>query len=298
MRLKSDLILLLTAFIWGSSFAAQRVAAENLGPFLFNGLRFMVGAAVLLPLVRFRPRITRSHLPWVGLTGSVLFLASLLQQVGMQYTTAGNAGFITSLYVVLVPVLLLVVLRQPVAWVTWAAALVATLGALLLSTGGEFRVNPGDALELAGALAWAGHVILVGWLARRVDVLSFVIGQNLVSGLLNLVCAGAWDMATLPGLQTAGWTVLFTGVFSIGAGFALQAQGQKHAPASDAALILSLEAVFAAVFGFLLLDERLAPLQLLGCGLILAAILTVQLRPVPVVLPGEPAGLPLEPPAG
>ncbi len=285
MRLKSDLILLLAAFIWGSSFAAQRVAAEHLGPFLFNGLRFLVGAAVLFPLVRFQPRIARRNLPWVALAGSVLFLASFLQQVGMKYTTAGNAGFITGLYVVLVPLLLVIGLRQQVGWATWVAAMVATLGTLLLSTGGELRVNPGDALELAGALAWAVHVILVGWLARRVDVLSFVIGQNLISGLLNLVCAGMWDLPTLPGLLPAGWTVLFTGVFSIGAGFALQAQGQKHAPASDAALILSLEAVFAAVFGFLLLGERLAPLQLLGCGLILAAILTVQLRPAPVAPP-------------
>jgi len=287
MRLKSDLILLLTALIWGSSFAAQRVAAEHLGPFLFNGLRFLVGAAVLLPFVHFRPRIERHRLPWVVLAGSVLFLASVLQQAGMQYTTAGNAGFITGLYVVLVPLLLVIGLRQRVAGFTWLAAAVATLGTLLLSTGGEFKLNPGDALELIGALAWAVHVLLVGWLARRVDVLSFVIGQSLVSALLNLIFAGAFDLATLPGLQPAGWAVLYTGVFSIGAGFALQALGQKHAPASDAALILSLEAVFAALFGFLLLGERLAPLQLLGCSLIMAATFALQLRPAPEALSAE-----------
>jgi drug/metabolite transporter (DMT)-like permease len=225
----------------------------------------------------------------VGLAGSILFLASLLQQAGMQYTTAGNAGFITGLYVMLVPLLLVIGLRQRVAWSTWLAALGAALGTLLLCTGGEFRLNPGDALELVGALAWAGHVILVGWLARRMDVLAFVIGQTLVAALLNLAFAAVFDLATLPGLAPAGWAVLFTGVFSIGAGFALQAQGQKHAPASDAALILSLEAVFAAFFGFLLLGERLTLLQLTGCGLILAATLSVQLRPAVAPLSVEGA---------
>jgi drug/metabolite transporter (DMT)-like permease len=169
-----------------------------------------------------------------------------------------------------------------VSWVTWAAAGVAVFGALLLSTGGEFRLNPGDLLELIGALVWAVHVLLVGWLARRMDVLAFVIGQSLVCALLNLACAAAFDLATLPGLLSAGWTVLYTGVFSIGVGFALQGLGQRHAPAADAALILSLEAVFAAIFGFLLLGERLAPLQVIGCLLILGAILRVQFRPAQV----------------
>lgn len=278
MRLKSDLILLLVALIWGSAFAAQRVAADYLGPFLFNGLRFGVAVLVLLPLARFRLRIDRRMLPWVVVTGVVLFLASALQQVGIQWTTAGNAGFITGLYVVIVPLGLVVILRQPVGWPTWVAALAATLGTLLLSTGGQLTFNPGDLLELAGAFAWALHVVLVGWLARRMDVLAFVIGMDIVAGLLNLGLAGFTDGASLPGLIPAGWAVLYTGIFSIGVGYALQAVGQKHAPAADAALILSLEAVFAALFGFIFLGERLAPVQVAGCALILVAILWVQVR--------------------
>jgi drug/metabolite transporter (DMT)-like permease len=254
-----------------------------------------VGGLVLLPLVKFRPRIERRLLPWVALAGTVLFVASFLQQAGMQYTTAGNAGFITGLYVVLVPVLMVFFLRKRVTWVTWAAALVATIGTLLLSTGGEFKLNPGDALELLGAAAWAVHVLLVGWLARRVDVMSFVIGQNLVSALLNLVFAGFADLGTLPGLLPAGWAVLYTGIFSVGVGYFLQGVGQKHASPTDAALILSLESVFAVIFGFLFLNERLQPVQLLGCGLIMAAIVWIQLRPVDVVeepvaeLPSNPS---------
>ena len=280
-RLKSDFILLLVAFIWGSAFTAQRVAADHLGTFLFNALRFFVAVLVLLPMARFRVKVERGVLPWVVLAGSALFAASALQQAGMQYTTAGNAGFITGLYVVLVPLVMVIFLRQPVSQWTWAAALVATIGALLLSTGGELKLNPGDALELLGACVWAVHVLLVGWLARRTDVVSFVILQNLVSAVLNVIFSLFGDISTLPGLVPAAWAVLYTGVFSIGVGYALQAVGQRHAPPTDAALILSLEAVFAALFGYLFLNERLLPIQLVGCAMILAAIIQVQLRPVP-----------------
>ena len=280
MRLKSDFILLLVALIWGSAFAAQRVAADHLGPFLFNGVRFIIAVLVLLPMARFRLKVARGILPWVALAGIVLFTASALQQAGMQYTTAGNAGFITGLYVVLVPLVMVVFLRQPVSRWTWLAAGIATIGALLLSTGGEIKLNPGDALELAGAGAWAVHVLLVGWLARRTDVLSFVILQDLVSAVLNVVFSLFTDISTLPELLPAAWAVLYTGIFSIGIGYALQGIGQRHAPPADAAIILSLEAVFAALFGFMFLNERLLPVQVLGCFLILAAIIQVQLRPV------------------
>lgn len=281
-RIKSDFILVLVAVIWGSAFAAQRVAADHLGPFLFNALRFIVAVIVLLPVARFRLKVERGMLPWVALAGTALFTASALQQAGMQYTTAGNAGFITGLYVVLVPLVMVTFLHQRVSRLTWVAALIATIGALLLSTGGELKLNPGDLLELIGAGAWAVHVLLVGWLARRTDVLSFVILQNLVSAVLNVVFSLFTDISTLPGLLPAVWAVLYTGIFSIGVGYALQGIGQRHAPPTDAALILSLEAVFAALFGFLFLNERLLPIQLLGCGLILAAIVQVQLRPVSV----------------
>ena len=278
MRLKSDFILLLVAFIWGSAFAAQRVAADHLGPFIFNALRFFVAVIVLLPIARFRLKVERGILPWVVLAGTALFTASALQQAGMQYTTAGNAGFITGLYVVLVPLVMVIFLRQPVSRWTWVAALIATIGTLLLSTGGELKLNPGDLLELVGAGAWAVHVLLVGWLARRTNVLSFVILQNLVSAVLNVAFSLFTDISTLPGLLPAAWAVLYTGVFSIGVGYALQGMGQRHAPPTDAALILSLEAVFAALFGFFFLDERLLPIQILGCVMILAAIVQVQLR--------------------
>lgn len=280
MRLKADLTLLLVAAIWGSAFAAQRAVADQLGPFLFNGSRFLLAGLVLLPLVRFRLKLDRKKFIWVGVAGGLLCGGSVLQQAGLQWTTAGNAGFITGLYVVFVPLILRVILRQRARWTVWAAALLAAVGMFLLSAGGKLELAPGDGLELAGAGLWAAHVIVVGRAMQEMETLPFAIGQVLVAGALNLALGLGLEWRTLPGLATAWWAVAYVGIFSVAVGYTLQAAGQKHAPPPDAALILSLESVFAALFGFLLLGERLRPEQLLGCGLILGAILLAQFGPV------------------
>jgi drug/metabolite transporter (DMT)-like permease len=205
----------------------------------------------------------------------------VLQQAGLQWTTAGNAGFITGLYVVFVPVLMLVIWRQRMGWLIWVAALMAAFGIFLLSAGGRFELAPGDGFELAGAVLWAGHVVVVGKAMQRIDTLPFAIGQCLVAAALNLVLGLIFDWNTLPGLLPAWWTVAYVGIFSVAIAYTLQARGQKHAPPTDASLILSLESVFAALFGFLFLSENLRPEQLLGAGLILAAILISQFAPAP-----------------
>jgi drug/metabolite transporter (DMT)-like permease len=212
---------------------------------------------------------------------------SVLQQAGLHWTTAGNAGFITGLYVIFVPVLMLIIWRQRIGWMIWIAALMAAAGIFLLSAGGRFELAPGDGLELAGAVLWAGHVVVVGKAMQRMDTLPFAIGQCLVAGGLNLVLGLIFDWNTLPGLVPAWWTVAYVGIFSVGIAYTLQAQGQRHAPPTDAALILSLESVFAALFGFLLLKENLRPEQLVGAGLILAAILLSQFTPSAKTKPGE-----------
>jgi drug/metabolite transporter (DMT)-like permease len=280
-RLRADLILLLVAFIWGSAFVAQRVAAQHMGVFLFNGLRFLLGSFLLLPWSLRRGRPDRQAIPWVALAGGLLFVGSALQQAGLKFTTAGNAGFITTLYVVLVPILLLVLFRQKLHWISWAAAVLAVVGMLLLSTGGALRLAPGDGLELLGAVAWALHVIVVGKAARRIDILLFSVGQFIVAGTLSLIVGLAFEWRSSAGLAEAWWTVLYIGVFSTAIGYTLQAMGQRHSPPADAAIILSMESVFAALFGFLLLDERLVAVQILGCGLILLAILMAQTREEP-----------------
>jgi drug/metabolite transporter (DMT)-like permease len=174
MRLKADLTLFFVAVVWGSGFVAQRLAASyHLGAFMFNGGRFVLGALILLPLALPRWRLKLADLPWVGLAGTLLFAGGWLQQAGMQYTSAANAGFITGLYVVLVPMLLALFWRQKVRLFSWIAAGLAVVGIWMLSAQGTLHLAPGDGLELVGSLLWALHVILVGRLSRRMDVLPF-----------------------------------------------------------------------------------------------------------------------------
>jgi drug/metabolite transporter (DMT)-like permease len=278
MRLKADLLLLLTAIIWGSGFISQRVAAQYVSPFFFNGSRFLLAALLLLPISHLYRKLDREMLRWSLLGGALLFLAATPQQAGLRWTTAANAGFITSLYVVLVPLILLVFWRQKLSWITWVSAIIAVIGVKMLSSPGAMRLSPGDGLILASAVLWAVHVIVVGKAALRLDLLAFSNGQFIVCALFNLLASLFFDLPTAAALDAAWLAILYAGVFPVAVGFTLQVVGQKHAPAADAALILSLESVSAAVFGFFLLGEGLAMAQVIGCGLILLAIVLVQLK--------------------
>lgn len=282
-RLRADLTLLAVAAIWGSAFVVQRLAAVEVGVYLFNGLRFLVAALVLAPLAASRvltgpemAGLDRSSLPGVILVGLLLVGGSAFQQAGLKYTTAGNAGFITGLYVVIIPLFLALFWHQRLARLTWLGALLAVIGLFLLSTGGQLRLNRGDALVLAGAVFWALHVIFTGRLVQRLDVLQFAVGQYLVCALVSLSIGLALEPHALPALADHWWAVAYTGLVSVGLGYTLQAVGQRVAPPADAAIILSLEAVFAALSGWLFLGEMLSPLQLLGCGVMLLGMLFAQ----------------------
>jgi len=277
MRLKADLTLFFVAAVWGSGFVAQRLAASHhLGAFLFNGIRFLLGALILLPFALPRWKLKPADLPWVGSAGVLLFGGGWLQQAGMQYTSAANAGFITGLYVVLVPMLLALFWRQKVRLFSWIAAGLAVVGIWLLSAQGTFRLAAGDGLELIGSLLWAFHVILVGRLSRRMEVLPFSVGQFLVGGTLNLLFGVLFELPSLGALSLTWPAILYSACFPIAMGFTLQVAGQKHAPAADAAILLSMEAVFAALFGFVWLNEGLRTGQVAGCALMLAAMLLAQ----------------------
>ncbi len=283
-RLVSDAALVFVAIVWGFAFVAQRIAAPQIGVFLFNAARFLLGALALTILaagvkpqqLRFRT-FSRSIQTGIIMAGVLLAAGSAFQQAGLRYTTAANAGFITGLYVVLIPIMLVVVFRKTMEMRIWIAALMATLGMFLLSTNGLMRVNPGDLLVLLGAIFWAMHVILIGNLVQKVNVLPLAIGQYLVCGLLNLAIGLGWEAATIPALLSAWWTVVYTGLISVGLGYTLQIVGQRHAPPADAAIILSLEAVFAAVGGWIFLSESLSWLQISGCLLMLGGMLAAQL---------------------
>jgi drug/metabolite transporter (DMT)-like permease len=283
LRIKADLALLLVSIVWGTAFAVQRIAANRIDVFLFNGLRFLLGALVLMSLAwktaggwRKAWDGSRHLLPGMILAGFLLFSGITLQQWGLRYTTAGNAGFITGLYVIIIPLILAILWRQWPRRSVLAASVLAAAGLFLLSTRGQFHLARGDSLELVSAFIWAFHVILIGWLARRVEIYPLAIIQYVVCGLLSLASGGVSGSMSLQGLSEVGWTIVYTAVFSIGLGYTLQAVGQKVAPAADAAIILSMEAVFGALFGWLLLNERLTDLQLLGCGLMLVGMLLAQ----------------------
>jgi drug/metabolite transporter (DMT)-like permease len=281
MRFKADLTLLLISIIWGSAFVAQRVAGQLGSVYLFNGARYLLAAFIVLPFVR-RDNISpysypRNQYRWMLVAGALLFIASATQQLGVVYTTAGNAGFITSLYVVLVPVVLFIVWREKVHWISIVAVALAGVGAFFLSTGGRFEVRAGDMLELVGALFWTIHVIVLGKYAAQFEPMSFSIGQLAVCGLLNLG-VGIFTERSMPlNLPLLG-AIVYTAVFSLGLCYTLQVWAQRHTPPADAALILSLESVFAVLAGWLLLNERLAGIQIFGCALIFVAVLLSQFK--------------------
>jgi len=283
VSLQADLLLLLTATIWGFAFVAQRMGMAHVGPFTFNGVRFALGALALLPLIArhraggWRPALPlRTVLKGGGAAGAALFIGASLQQVGLVYTTAGNAGFITGLYVVIVPLLGLL-WRQPVSAGTWIGALLATAGLYLLSITEGFSMAYGDLLELAGAVVWAGHVLLIGWLSPRMDPVELACGQFAVCSLLSLAAALLLEPVGMAGITAAALPILYGGLFSVGIAYTLQVVAQRHARPAHAAILLSLEAVFAALGGWLILGETLTPRALCGSALMLAGMLLSQL---------------------
>ncbi len=239
MRLKADLTLLFVTILWGSAFAVMRVAAQHNSIFFLNGFRFLLGALLILPFARLRGIFRPANLLFMGLGGVALYAAAGFQQAGLVTTTAGNGGFITSLYVVIVPLLLWIIWRERPSPLTGVAVLVAAAGGFLLSTVGSFQVRQGDALIFLGAFFWALQVIVVSRVQGRMEALPFALGQFVVCGALNLITgifvehpAQADMLAILP-------AILYTGVFSVAIGFTLQVVAQKHTPANDAALIMS-----------------------------------------------------------
>lgn len=281
-RIKADAILLLVALIWGTAFVFQRLAAGEVGPILFNGMRFLVGVLVLLPFMgKGLIHMTRLEVRGGLLAGLLLFGGAALQQAGLAFTTAGKAGFITGLYVVLVPILLALFWKEKIYWFSWLASLVAVVGLFFLSLTEELQLAPGDGLELAGAFVWACHVVLVGKLANKVDVLRLAFFQYLVCGVMSLAVGLVFESGTWNGLSSnLIWAVLYTGVISVGVAYTLQLVGQKFAPATDAAIIMSGEAVFAALAGWVFLSELLTPRQILGSVLILTAMFLAQAKTI------------------
>ncbi len=287
--LKADALLLLTATLWGFAFVAQRVGMDHIGPFAYNGIRFALGSLSLVPLIAFldRRRISSSVYPghdpswraaWKNgmVAGVALFAGASLQQAGLVYTTAGKAGFITGLYVVMVPLLGLFWKQRPPLG-TWIGAILATIGLYFLSVTETFTMEFGDFLVLVGAFFWAGHVLLLANMSPRLDPVKLACCQFAVCSALSLITALHTEVTTWENVRRAAIPILYGGLVSVGIAYTLQVVAQKNAHPAHAAILLSMESPFAALGGWIVLSETLGFRGLLGCTLMLTGMILSQL---------------------
>jgi len=277
--LKADLLLFITAAIWGFAFVAQRLGMAHMGPFTFNAIRFSLGALVLIPALIWgnRKKTNSDPIPVIPvlLTGLSLFAGASLQQIGLVGTTAGKAGFITGLYVIFVPLLALLwgSRTHPAHWI---GAILAAVGLYLLSVRGRFTISPYDLVVLVGALAWAIHVHLIARYADKVGAVRLSILQFAICGLLSAAAAVFFETITMDGIMGGIWPILYGSFLSVGLAYTLQVVAQRNANPSHAVIIMSLEGAFAALGGFLVLGETLTPRDLVGGGLMLGGMLVSQ----------------------
>ena len=285
---KGDLLLLLTALIWGSAFVAQKVGMDHMGPFLFTGIRFALGALVLTPLILLFSRpVSAAPLARKGpslfmaglLAGTLLFAGSILQQIGIIYTTAGKAGFITGLYVVIVPLLGCIWGFRPGRG-SMFGALLAVTGLYLLTITSGFYISLGDSLVIMCAFMYALHVLAIGWMAPRLDVLKLAALQFWVCAGISLMIGLVVEDWSWSAIRAAAVPIIYGGVLSVGVAFTLQVVAQKRSPPTHAAVILSLETVFAVLAGVIILGEALSMRGWTGCSLMLAGMLAAQLDSV------------------
>ncbi|QEN03844.1 DMT family transporter [Thiospirochaeta perfilievii] len=285
--LRSDALLLLTSAIWGFAFVAQLKGMEYIGPYLYNGVRFAIGSVSLIPLIFFmrkkrikqntqHVRLTNRHIFIAGLiAGIVLFLGASLQQVGLQFTTAGKAGFITGLYVVLVPVFG-VFLKHKTGIPTWIGAFIAVTGLYLISVTKGSGIGKGDFLVLLSSVCFALHVLLIDHYSKRIEPVLLASIQFFWCSLLSFITAIAIEPIELASIVNATVPILYGGIGSVGIAYTLQVVAQKDAPAAHSSIILSFESVFAVVGGVLFLSEGLTNRGIIGCLLMFTGMILSQ----------------------
>lgn len=290
MVMKYRLLLLSAALIWGFAFVAQVVGMDTVGPFTFNGVRFVIGSLALLPFLYFhreeKSPVSTSIPLWAAflMVGIPLFLGATLQQVGLQYTTASKASFLTANYLLMVPIAGLF-LGQPLLRNHLIGAILAMMGVYFISITEDLTISYGDGLMLICAMAFTLQIHMLNYLTQRFSPVLLSAGQFMVTGLLNLLLAFLFETPTLAGLQGAAWPILYTGILSTSVAYTLQAVGQKYMPPTEASMILSMEMVFGGISGILFLDESFTLRQTIGaiamtCGVFLSQI------PSPVLLAG------------
>jgi Permeases of the drug/metabolite transporter (DMT) superfamily len=283
---KSNLILLLTAAIWGFAFVAQRVGGKYIGAFTFNAVRFAIGSISLLPIILLQNKSNKEPIEagelkkvlGVGIiAGIIIFLGSSFQQLGLVYTGAGKAAFITGLYIVIVPILG-IFLKQYIGINSWLGAIIAVIGLYFLCVTDKFSISHGDFLELICAFFFAVHILLIDRFSGKVDAIKLAFFQFLTCSVLSFVAALLVERITLDSIFQAAIPILYGGILSSGVAYTLQIIGQKNAEPSQAAIIMSMESVFGTIGGFLILNESFGLKGILGCLLMLTGMLLAQLK--------------------
>ena len=288
MRPKNAFMLILTAFIWGTAFVAQSVGMDYLGPFTFNGVRSLIGGVALIPCIWILQKLNdksdpvteernRKDLLIGGIScGVLLFAASSLQQVGIQYTTAGKAGFITAFYIVFVPVLG-IFLGKKTGWKVWTAVILALAGLYFLCITEKFTIGKGDIFLFACALVFSLHILVIDYFSPKVEGVKMSCIQFLVCGIISLPFMFLLEIPKMGAIVDAAWPLLYAGVLSCGVAYTLQIIGQKNVNPAIASLILSLESCFSVLAGWVILGEKLSVRESIGCILMFAAIILAQL---------------------
>jgi drug/metabolite transporter (DMT)-like permease len=285
-RARANILLLCAAAIWGMGFVAQQTAMEHVGPWFFIALRFGVATLTMLPLamrelLRARRMVSQDEFGKFALIGLTLFLGMGAQQFGLMTTSVTNSGFLTALYLIFVPILAVILFQQKPHIVIWPAAATALLGIFLLSGGRLEALAQGDWLTILCAVLWAVQILLIGRFGQASNMpVTLSVVQFATTAVLATIVAVSVEPIDFSAAVSASPEILFAGVFAGGIAFTLQTIGQQHTSAPQAAIFLSSEALFAALFGLLLLSEQLAPIAWLGCALIFAAILAAELVPM------------------
>ena len=286
----SFVCLVVCTFIWGTTFIAQDTGMDNIGPFTFNFVRFFVGFFAVAPFVllfekkKINEQIKAKRNKFYKLiipVGIFLFLATVLQQVSLLYTDVANSAFFTIFYVPMVPIIVYFLFSEKLHWSIWPSVFACVIGGYLLSDIGDANVRFGDSLVLVGALFWALHIIYIGKIIDQFDLPFFIaLLQNLLVAGLSFLLAAIFEEIDFSKIRLETFEILYAGILSGGAAFALQLFGQRNISAAPAAIVMSLEGVFAAIAAWIILNQILGLNNIIGCALIFGGILLSQLAPI------------------
>ena len=294
-RKLSNMLLILTALIWGSAFVAQSIGMEYIGPFTFGAVRSILGGLTLLPVIFFRKKKSQANkekaepdekkekneqrktlLAGGICCGICLTIGSMAQQIGLQYTTAGKGGFITALYILIVPLLGLAFGRKAGKKV-WCGVILAVVGMYFLCVKDGFSISKGDWIILAGSFAFAGHILVIDYFSPKVDGVCLSCLQFFICGMICAIPMLVSEQPTVTAVLVSWRPIVYAGVLSSGVGYTLQVIAQKNTDPTVASLLMSLESVFAVLAGWVILGERLSVREFVGCVLVFSAVILAQL---------------------